>query len=157
MTQDTTANLPAVQTFDPEDLRAISSFQDAQRLLEATGIGIADATTEIGDGFVLLDNKDELLNKPLIILAWLFADGDFGEKFSVMRIVTADGGKYVVTDGGTGIKAQLESYTQRTGRSAGHFVERGFRKSEYDTDSEGKPTQDKSKAKGRGTTHYLNV
>lgn len=152
------ANVPATrQMFAPEDLRAIASFEDAKRLLMEQGVEMRDASHEIGDGFVMLENKDDLVNKPLIILAWMFTDGDFGDKYSILRLVTADGRKLVVTDGGTGIKAQLQEYTERTGIQQGLFVERGLRKSEYDTDVNGQPTQDKTLATGRGCTYYLNV
>lgn len=153
------------QPFEIEDLRAITSFQDAQRLLEANQVELLDASTEIGDGFTLLDNKDVLVDIPFIALTWVFSDGDYpvidekgvpqvdpetGEpimgKFCTMRVVTGDGKKFIVNDGGTGIAKQLLGFEQRTGRSVGLLVQKGLRKSSYN-----------HPIYGAGTTHYLNV
>ena len=137
--------------FDPNDLRAIASFDDAQRLLADARIELRDASTEIGDGFTLLEDKDTLINVPFIALQWSFVQGDFvnddGEKteFIVMRLVTGDGRKVVLTDGGTGIAEQIRSYEARTGNTGGLIVQRGLRKSEYENEH------------GAGVTHYLNV
>ena len=149
MSESTTENLPARQTFSPDELRAIDSWQDAQRLLLESGVELRDASTEIGDGFVMLDDKSELVNKPMLILAWIFAPGDFGENYCIMRVVTGDGSKYVVTDGSTGLAAQIREYEARTGATGGLLVQRGLRKSEYDTEINGEMVH--------GTTFYLNV
>jgi hypothetical protein len=140
------------QMFDPNDLRGIQSFEDALRVLEAAGVPLADAQEVIGDGFEMCEDKSVLVNQPMVILAWLFAPGDYvddrtGEKseFAIMRLVTGAGQKFVVTDGSTGLAAQLRDYESRTGRMGGLLVKRGFRKSEYDNEF------------GHGTTFYLNV
>lgn len=152
------------QPFEIEDLRAIASFEDAQRLLMANGVELLDASTEIGDGFSLLENKDVLVDVPFIALTWVFSDGDYpvvdekgvpeldasGEpvmgKFCTMRVVTGDGKKLIVNDGGTGIAKQLLGFENRTGRSTGLLVQRGLRRSSYN-----------HPIYGAGITHYLNV
>lgn len=137
---------PAEPTrFDPNDLRSLVSFEDAKRLLTEAFGEIADATTEIGDGFTMLDDKDALLNVPLILVHWTFAPGDYGKEFVVARAMTERGDKYIITDGGTGLAVQLSEYTKRTGKNGGLLVERGLRKSDYVNEF------------GAGTTHYLNV
>jgi hypothetical protein len=135
--------------FDPNDLRAMSSFEDAQRILSsylgAEDAPLVDASYEIGDGFTMLDNKDALLDVPFIAVQWRFAPGDYGQEFVIMRVLTQSGDKFVVVDGGTGICDQMRQYTQRTKRTVGMLVPRGLRKSEYTNEF------------GPGTTHYLNV
>src|SRR4051812_3384428 len=102
--------------FDPNDLRSLSSFADAQRLLADTlGVeAIPDATYEIGDGFTMLDDKIALLNVPFIAVHWTFAPGDFGAEFVIMRLITETGDKHIIVDGGTGICEQMREYTVRT-------------------------------------------
>lgn len=131
--------------FDPNDLRSLVTFEDATRLLTEAFGEIADATTEIGDGFTMLDDKDTLINVPLILLHWTFAPGDFGKEFVIARAMTDRGDKVILTDGGTGLSVQLSEYTKRTGKNGGLLCPRGLRKSDYVNEF------------GAGTTHYLNV
>lgn len=155
---NTETSTEVVQRFDPADLRAIANYDDAIRLLTESGVTLRDATTEIGDGFILLENKDELLGRQFVVLHAAFAKGDYGDdtEYCILRVVSA-AGKFVVTDGGTGIVPQMRDYISRNGNAAGLVCPRGLRKSEYDTDINGKPTTDKSLAVGKGTTYYLNV
>lgn len=147
-----------VRTFDTETLRSIVNLDDAVALLEQHGITIRDAANEIGDGFTVLENKDELLGKQFIVISAQFAKGDFGggAEFCILRVVST-AGKFIVTDGGTGIATQVRDCIARTGDAAGLLVKRGLRKSEYDTDKDGKPTSDKALVEGKGVTYYLAV
>lgn len=142
-----TDNTPDIsrQSFNPNELREIQSFEDATRLLAAEGIGIYDAADEIGDGFSMLDDKNSLVDVPLILVSWLFAKGDYDADYCIARCVTAEGKKFVITDGGTGFAAQIRDYEARTGRTAGLLVKRGLRRSDYVNEH------------GAGTTYYLNV
>lgn len=151
-----TSTLVVANPFEAADLRAISNYEDALRLLQDKGIDLRDAATEIGDGFIILDNKDELLDKPFVILHATFGAGDFGSEFCIMRVVSASG-KYIVTDGGTGINAQLRAYVEEKGSATALVCQRGLRKSVYDTDASGQPTKDPNLFAGKGTTYYLNV
>ena len=126
----------APRAFSTEELRSISSFDDALNLAQAKlgkGNVIPQASEELGDGFTLLESEEKnlLIKRDMIILDWVFADGDYGDEFVTMRLVTRDGGRYIVNDGSTGICAQLRDYSNRTGRYSMLRVERGFRKSEY--------------------------
>lgn len=141
--QDVVAAKPMAS---PDDLRAISSIDDAIALVQAQlGATVYDATEAIGDGFTMLDDKDRLLSIPFFAVSWTFAPGDFGAEYLIMRVVTDRGEKYVVTDGGTGLCDQVRSFTERTGSTNGLLVRRGLRKSEYDNEF------------GHGVTYYLNV
>lgn len=137
--------------FDTEDLAAIGSFEDALKLAVDT-LGeenIARASAEIGDGFKLLETKDQLIGVPMILLTWDFSIGDFGEFVSI-RLVTKDGGKFIVNDGSTGIRDQLIQYTAKKGRKGGLVCDKGLRRSDYEyTDEKGQ----KSKAQ----TYYLDT
>jgi hypothetical protein len=140
-----------------EQLRNITDFDSAVSLLQSEmGVEILDASTEIGDGFRLLDNKDRLVDTPFVAVAWTFPEGDYtdadGEKqrFCVMRCVTDRGEKYILVDGSPhGICGQMRDFSERTRRTSGLLVKGGLRRSEYETIVDGKPTP--------GITHYLNV
>ena len=142
--------------FETADLRSISSLEDAVRLLTDNGLTIADATTAIGDGFEMLEDKDLLIKVPFIALTWSFTQGDFGADYLIMRIVTADGKKFVVTDGSTGLCRQVQEFERETGRTAGLKVERGLRKSEYFLGADNQPVSS-DEGFGKGYTYYLNV
>lgn len=135
--------------FEVEDLRQITSFEDAVRLAGEMG-DIADATQEIGDGFTMCEDKDLLLKVPFILMQWGFTPGDYGDDYCIARVVTQTGAKLIITDGGTGFSDQLKDYEQRTGRTSGLYVARGLRKSEYDKELENGETV-------HGVTYYLNV
>ena len=138
--------------FSTEELRGIQSFADVQALFAEHQIQVVDAAEEIGDGFALTDNKDQFIGREMMILSWAFGKGDFGDDsgFVAMRFVVQEAngsvGKYVITDGGTGIYADLKKYTERTGVTGGMWVKKGFRKSEYSNEH----TE-------HGVTHYLDL
>lgn len=119
-------------------LGGISSFAEAVRLLEANGNDIV-TTDDLGSGFVLLDDqmggKDVLIDVPFVIVGMKFQPGDYKERFVVLFIVTDDNKKLIVTDGGSGIRAQCENFA-RVGRTAGIICKRGLLKSEFTYDSE---------------------
>jgi len=143
-TQDSAAEV-AVRNggFTADELRELSSFEDVQALFASHGIKVVDAADEIGDGFILLDNDDKpkFEGREMLILSWHFAEGDFkredGTKseFVAVRFVspepTGGMGKYVLTDGGTGIYEQLKGYTVRSGVASGMFLKKGLRVSRY--------------------------
>lgn len=144
-------------TFSDTELRGIGSFAEALALVETKYGDVIDASSEIGSGFVILEDKDALLNVPFVILSYAFPEGDrvdahgIARHYSLMRVVTKHNEHFVVTDGGTGIYEQLDEYYVRSGRKGGLLVERGLRKSEYvytdPTTGEVSPA----------TTYYLNV
>ena len=148
--------LSVANPFETEDLRSIADYDDAIKLLASQGVELRDAATEIGDGFVILENKDELLDKPFVVLHATFSVGDYGAEFCIMRVVSPSG-KWIVTDGGTGINSQMRDYVEKNGSATGLVCQRGLRKSVYDTDASGQPTKDPNLFAGKGTTYYLNV
>lgn len=140
---ETTDVAKATPIINTNDLRAIDSFEAAVALAKETHGDLAIASQELGDGFTLLGKSDKsrLCGVPLIFVQWQFAQSDFvdkatGEKgeFVVARVVTKDGGKFVLIDGGFGVAQQLREFTERTGKHGGLVVERGLRK--YDGENE---------------------
>lgn len=123
---------------DDETLASISSLEDAVAILNGSGIEVTDIA-DLGDGFGIGD-KNEYVNVPLMVLDWKFSDGDYGDKFAIFRVVTADGRKAVLTDGSTGIRQQLENFSRRN-INGGVLVKRGLTRSDYEyVDEKGKKT-----------------
>lgn len=137
--------------FAVEDLAAIGSFSDALKLV-ADKLGeenVDIASQEIGDGFKLLDNKDQLCGVAFIAVTWGFHMGDHGE-FVAMKVVTKDGLKYIINDGSSGIYEQLIGYSKKKNKQGGLLCEKGLRRSDYkytDESGEEKPA----------TTYYLDT
>jgi hypothetical protein len=143
------------QVISDDALTGIKSYEDAWAAAEAAG-GAVEDWSDYGTGFVVVANKDELVDKPFVIAEWRFNDGKFADQFVSMAVVTKDNRKLIVNDGGTGIRDQLMRVTaKRLERGApegtarvGLVCERGLRKSTYPfTDDQGKEQT--------GTTYYL--
>ena len=120
--------------FSDNELRNLTSL-DSIRALLGDKIGTA---TDLGSGFAVLsdEQKRRLVGVPCIFLFWNFnTEGKFGT-FVSAHVVTLDGAgqvkdKFIINDGSTGIRQQLEEYTERTGESRGMFVPNGLRASDY--------------------------
>lgn len=137
--------------FSVDELAAIVSFDDAMALATAKlgEDGISRASEEIGDGFKLLENKDQLIGIPMLLVTWDFHQGDHGE-FVSAKVVTRDNQKFIVNDGSSGIRDQLVAYSAKKFRQGGLFCDKGLRRSDYKyTDENGieKPA----------TTYYLDT
>lgn len=151
---DEPGNEVAKKMFAADELRGIQSFEDAMRLMEDAGIDIEDAADAIGDGFVLLDNKSQLEDIPLVFLTWSQSTGDQGD-YTVARVVAkmpnGTVGKFVVVDGSsTGIHFQLNEYSKSHGGKVGGLTAfGGLRVSDYKVEVDGK-MQD-------ATTVYINT
>lgn len=116
--------------YDTGALRNIASFADAMALL---GEAPLSADSELGDGFSILENKDRLVDVGCLFLSWSFSAGKYAEEFVSCRVVTVENQKYVVNDGGTGIREQLREFTDsHDGRTGGLLARHGLRKSEYE-------------------------
>jgi hypothetical protein len=143
--------------FDATVLRDLESFDDCWNLLEQEYGSIEDANKVIGIGFTPLtkEGKSRLVGEPFVIVHAMFPesrehkDPTTGEwlHYAVLHIMTKDGRKYMVSDGGVGIYPQVEEWAVRTGRSGGLFVGAGLRESEYDLPD----------GSGKGKTFYLAV
>jgi hypothetical protein len=136
--------------FSDDELRNVGSFDDALRLIaEAEGISVLDIS-DFGSGFAVEKDKDNLCGKRFIILNYRFHLGKTGE-FVILQLVTEDGQKLVLTDGGTGIYAQMcvVRDTNR-GKKGAIMVPRGLVRSDYVvTDSKGNEID--------ATTYYLSL
>lgn len=134
-----------------DELAALTSFDDALKLVQEKigedNVGVAAA--EIGDGFKLLENKDQLIGIPFIAVTWDFHQGDHGE-FVSAKVMTRDGQKYIVNDGSSGIRDQLMGYTAKKNTQGGLYCEKGLRRSNYEY-------QDESGQKKPATTYYLDT
>lgn len=139
---ETTGKDVARPTIAPAQLKEIATFDDALRLIQETygDAALETAAQALGDGFALTDNKDRFIGVPLVLVHWTISLGDYpnpktGEvgNFVAARLVTKDGGKYIITDGGTGIARQLEDYTAETGKTF-LVAQKGLRVSTYENE-----------------------
>jgi len=94
-----------------EDMLAeITTFEEA--LLAAQEVGFVVDASDLGDGFALLKDKNQLVGKDLIVMSVRFNVGDMG-KYAIIRVVTSENKKYVLTDGSTGMCSQLEQIASK--------------------------------------------
>lgn len=151
--------------FDVEALREAQSFADFAALAAEAHGGLVDAGEVLGDGFTVLEDKSLLEDKQMLVMGWVFRDGDFSSKYVSMRVVAAMPGggtlKCIVNDGGAGIPNELAAFQLKSGKTGGLLVKGGLRKSEYPTHQDGTPLtkqeiKDGVQAHGKGTTWYLN-
>lgn len=143
--------------FSEEQYTGIQNFQDAMRLLSESGITVVNAADELGDGFTLLKDEDKakLVGTPMLLISWNFNAGDFGKTFVSVRGITQDGLKFVLNDGGSGIRDQLDKYE---GDMGGLFIPHGLRYSDYGLDSEDNPVKLGDPAMVRkARTYYLDT
>lgn len=138
-------------TIAPEALAEVTSFADAVALAQQVygQENVVVASDVLGDGFKMLDNKSQLLGVGFFAVSWNFSMGDHGE-FVAVKLVTEDDRKLVITDGSTGVYAQLAAYSKNTGRYGGLFVRKGLRVSEYTYEDEKGNEKD-------ARTFYLDV
>lgn len=143
--------LPA-QRFTDDELLSIASLDDVRSLLASSDIPLVAADQVIGNGFSIVNDKGFLCGIPMILLGWQFNAGDNGQFVSINAVANLPGntlGKYIINDGSTGIYAQLRKYTEKTGKTAGLYVARGLRRSDYQYDDNGSPKN--------ATTFYLDT
>lgn len=140
--ENTSDEVETRTVFNTEQLKAITSFEDAMTLIEQEFGGEIYTTDMLGDGFTLLDskNKTQLVGVPFIILSATISqskefkneDGSPAE-FASCKIVTKDGRKLILNDGSSGISEQIATLWRMEPRSKGKplFSARGLRVSEY--------------------------
>lgn len=141
-----------VATVDLNDenvLREITTLSDVFSIFEKAGIDIVDAESMLGDGFTLLKDKNRLVGAELAIIKHKQVDGDHGT-FSVAHIVTADGGKFVIVDGSTGIHSQLTQYAASAHAGRPIYLKSGLTRSDYEY------TDEKTGEQKPATTFYLS-
>lgn len=163
--------------FSDEILGAIDSFDAAMGLAEDTFGGVTFAHEEplLGNGFRVANDEDKLhlVGVPLLLLDWTFNESDFGQDrdwvmiHAIQRGDTGQAIKWVISDGGTGIAKDLQSFTEKTGREGGLLVKKGLRVSKYYIDNDsGKALSkkevrqymiDSPKKLGEAATWYLDT
>lgn len=126
--------------FTPEMLDGITDFDSALALAEQVhGEVVVSKGVRVADDRV----KMSILGWPMILLEWVFLVSDkFGNKpreYVEMLVVvknpeTGEVSKWRMSDGSTGIYAQLRAYSDKTGRTGGVRVDQGLRVSEYKID-----------------------
>lgn len=180
MAKEMAAKVPADVTAALTDdvLRNIGStgdaFADALAIAEQLYGTVPAISEEFGNGFSIVEDKGVLVGKKFLLLKWGFSQGDFGV-FCSAAVVTADGGKYILNDGSTGICDTLREFSTRTQRYGGFVAQRGLRVSQYATCKAcGKPRSslddtcsnilgngsecaDSSVERGTGQTFYLDM
>jgi hypothetical protein len=120
---------PSEPMLSPDALADMQSFDDAVRALQEAGIS-GQRIEDYGDGFVVRE-KEEFVNVPFLIVATrIVPDGDFGP-FAVVHLMTRDGRKAILNDGGAGIYQQVLDVTNSGKSLAGAFCERGLTVSNY--------------------------
>jgi hypothetical protein len=132
------------RTFSDSELSDIDSWESVLEKATAAYGGIVSVTDVLGTGFAVAteDDKERLCGVPLLILEWSFNAGDFSEDYvscvAVQRL--DDGGikKWIINDGGQGIRKQLTEYQSKTGNTGGLAVPKGLRVSKFYIDAETK-------------------
>lgn len=146
-------------TFDTRALREINSFDDAMAILVAEGIEVDDASTEVGDSFLKLDDKNQLVDRPCLFMSWNFVKGDFGD-FVVARVVASmpnnTVGKFAIVDGSTGLCKDLREYSEsHGGKTGGLKALGGLTRSDYEVDLVDPGTGETKRTPA--TTYYVNT
>ena len=140
-----------------EQLSEIKSFDDALAVINNVfGEGsVVDSGDVLGTGFGVADEKAIFVGVPFIIIrADLHASSDaFNEdgtpkRFWSLHVVTQDGRKAIINDGGSGIAAQLDVLYEKHPEMRGKpmLVRRGLRVSNY-----------VHPVHGQSTTFYLDT
>ena len=140
--------------YDAETLRTLGSFDEAIRIAQDAWGETISADEELGDGFELVKDKNDLAGLPMVILEWKFIkpkDTDPSQRtyVTVRAMVKQRNGqpwKVVFNDGSDpGIAAQLAEITKRSGmqRYGNLTVPSGIRRSDYKNEH------------GAGTSWYL--
>jgi hypothetical protein len=149
--------------FTEDEYRNINTMDDAIALFQdRMGASVVEAAEEIGDGFYLIEDKDKLVGVPLLLLTWNFNAGDFASTFVSVRAIARFGNsgdaKVVFNDGGTGIRDQLDKFSNGDRPMGGVFVAHGLRKSEYGLNEANEPVKlNDPAAVGKATTYYLDT
>lgn len=150
--------------FNEAELREAQSFEEYAALTADLHGALIEASEVLGDGFTVLEDKKVLIDRQMLVMGWVFRDGDFASKYVSMRVVASMPGggllKCIVNDGGAGIPNELAALSLQ-GRNGGLLVKGGLRHSTYPTHQDGTPLtkqeiKDGVKGAGEGTTWYLN-
>jgi hypothetical protein len=104
---------PSQPVISDAALAEIASFDDALALAKATfGDDVVSASGVLGTGFGIADEKAAYIKVPFVVLKASRNLGDQGRFWSLM-VVTKDGRKVILNDGGTGIADQMDELSIR--------------------------------------------
>jgi hypothetical protein len=136
--------------FDDSELRSLGKDFSLSQLVQSKNVPTVDIA-EFGTGFTVLDNKDLLNGVEFAILDWRFSKGSYGDMVT-LTLVTGDGRKFIINDGGSGIYKQMRTVDKALdGEPVIVMVAKGLTVSNYFYDDpktgERKPAQ----------THYLSL
>lgn len=136
-----TGEISPVSRLNDDMLAGIQSFDDALAIVNEVFEGhIVEADKVLGTGFGVADEKRAFIGTPFIILKADrnlsdLLDPETGEKrhFWSLHVVTKDGRKAIINDGGTGICQQIDELHARHPEVIGQpmLVKRGLRESSY--------------------------
>lgn len=162
-------SLSRMEGFTDDELRRVTSFEDAFKLAQQVYGEVSDVSEELGNGFTLISNKGKLVGVPFIVLSCGFNEGDYGDYVTVAA-VTKSGDKYIFNDGSSGVFSQMFELVRTLRRTGGFVVPGGLRDNEYDTCTNcnrGRPKAvkvckhegcgDTSEKRASATTYYLDL
>jgi hypothetical protein len=121
----------AVRQISNDDLLNISSFEDALAFVAEQYGDVLAADEVIGNGFRMLADKNKLVGTPFVAVQWKFHPGDFDGYYTNMLVVTDQGDRYIVNDGGAGITRELMEFSKRSNRMGGVVFRNGLSASTY--------------------------
>lgn len=139
-----------VSGLDEETINRIATFADAFAAAQGTNISQSDMLYE-ASSYPLLEDKMKLIGVPFIITQAKFSESKkfkgsdgIGNSFVILYIVTDADEKFTITDGSTGIAAQVSAEILRRNTEGivpanqMIFVKNGLTVSEYEyTDDKG--------------------
>jgi hypothetical protein len=117
---------------DEDSLSSIKSLDDAFKVLAASGV-VPTEIKELGTGFEVLKEKDQLVGKGMLIMGMMFNPSDKFEKggeFVSVYVVDENGGKWIINDASTGIYAQCKRYSAKGITSL--IIRNGLVRSDYE-------------------------
>jgi len=119
-------------------------------LLSTFGAKTADEVLGSDQYGPVLEDKGKLVGVPFIIVYWeKHEEGNFGS-FITMFIIDKDDKRYIVNDGSTGIRDQLERLSKESTTNGMIVCRNGFRVSEYEY-------EDKDGKKRPAKTYYIDT
>ena len=99
-------------------LSRIDGYEAALAALDAAGVAY-ESISDYGTGFFVVD-KERLVTVPFVILEWRFNESkehydanNMPLVFVSAAVVTEGGDKFIINDGSTGIRQQLQAITAR--------------------------------------------
>jgi hypothetical protein len=139
---------------DEDSLSSIKSLDDAFKVLAANGV-VPTEIKELGTGFEILKEKDQLVGRAILVMGMMFNASDKfqqGGEFVSVYVVDDKGGKWIVNDASTGIYAQCKKYAAKGITSL--IIHNGLTRSDYVTEVPNVKTGELEKI--NATTYYLS-